>query len=372
MIRNIFLEMKICFRKPLLISLLILNVIMFGDYILMNQQIDQNKKIAQEYEQHSTILNFSYELEKTFNGGKTNLEYEKAIASNANVYMCRYQNAENRKCYEEIIEYYSSMKNLVQNYDLKNSVYTSEEYDRMINEYQYLIENKKEHRSMDTMDITQSLLKYQKEGFSFLLMFICMLIGSFSISTDYESDRLKLMIVQPITRTKYLFSRITGNFVCSLFIGLLPIVLMSMALVFYNGAHFDYPYVTFQQGIYQITSEGIVYGKILLFDIVLCLFSSTLGFFFSYFIKEGVLAIISSTSLCVLSCLFINKTNLFNAILPYSYSVYFDIISILNGEYLIQSGNNDINLLFGFFVLFIVSVFLVAIMLLDFRKKDIV
>lgn len=372
MIKNIIIELKINFKKPFVLILFACSTLFFSFFAYDNFQQEKNinEKYLMESNYHGQYIETDGDLYEMMEGYKPSI-YKEAKSVSFRAYLNRKEDLHTLESYETEILYYQLMIELMEEYNYHSSLYTVEEYERKIEEFQYLIDHEQKHQIEENMTSIHSFVQYNKEFFFILLILISMLVGCFSISEEIETGSLKTMVVQPLSRSKYILSKMIAVSLTNLIILFVPIILISFGLLFIKGmGDFFYPYVTFSNGIYTIIPEGKVMLLYLIFDVVLCVFVNIVSFLFSYCLKDSISAFLMAVFVFVMPYMVVNVALMGIQYAHLIYSTYYHPVSILNGEVLIQTGNMQINLYLGMWMMLVLSAVCMFIVMLNFKSKD--
>jgi ABC-2 type transport system permease protein len=220
-----------------------------------------------------------------------------------------------------------------------------------------------------------------------LPLFLLIIISLFSsdiMSNENDAGTFKVLLIQPISRTKVLFSKIIASTLINISIILLTLFGFFIGLGITKGfGSPKYP-VNYYLGSLSFGYKGTNMDSIRLIGI---------GKFILYMLPLLILMIIALTAICILIStimnnsttaictsiliyitiyIFNNQINAFKKIAHCIPLTYLDVPDVLNGNMIYKFGNTHITLLFGLIILIVSTMICYFISAAIFKKKDII
>lgn len=369
MMRLILVELKIYLKKPLIWVLFLLHILVFVSFCGYNMRIEDHYLGVIQREYNVNEGSISRELDIAKMKGNDDIEdFDKALMANGEVYLCSINDPNTKKCYQSVIDLNKNMIQLVLNHDYAQSTKTLFEYERTIILYEALIENDLNFIPEERMDLIHSFIQYNENLMYFMIVLICILSGCFSISEEMEEDSFKTMAMLPYSRTRFMLAKISSLFLINMILIFMPVLIIMVVLIFMKGIGNPlYPYVIYQQGIFMAVSQIDIFLVFLVFDIILCLLMSIIGFLFSYLLQDSIKALVGSITVLFLPFML---GYMLPQYAPYLYTSYLNFKDVLNGDAYYQSGNDVIMPILGLGIMLMGSILIWMFILLHYRKHD--
>ncbi len=281
--------------------------------------------------------------------------------------------------YEEIIKSYEEkniyeyLKLNLKRYELDMKFinlgydyYNKEDIQCEINIYRKLIDLK-----TLPIDINWSL-----KGFNFvknIFIYFNLVISIFTIiffadsfSGESKNKTYKILLNQPISKSKIYFGKIIGNGISTLISILVPLIIFFVLLCIFKGSgYFQYPIKVISNNGYQIVSIGILMLKSFILLIALIIFTIALTTFFSIIFDSITLSMITPIGIYFLleNILFTTeKTSKIVNLFPITITKFSSIIYDYDFKY------TGVNLSIIFYITVIYSILLLGIGLVYFNK----
>lgn len=222
------------------------------------------------------------------------------------------------------------------------------------------------------------------EALPLFLLIIISLFSSDIVSNENDAGTFKVLLIQPISRTKVLFSKIIASTLINISIILLTLFGFFIGLGITKGfSSPKYP-VNYYIGSLSFGYKDINKDPIQLIGI---------GKFILYMLPLLILMIIALTAICILIStimnnsttaictsilvyitiyIFNNQISAFKKIAHCIPLTYLSAPDVLNGNMIYKFGNTHITLLFGLIILTVSTIICYFISAFIFKKKDII
>lgn len=220
-----------------------------------------------------------------------------------------------------------------------------------------------------------------QQMFPVLSIIITLLLSADFVSAESDEGTFKFLLIQPISRSKILFSKIIASaLICILTMAMIMFGFFSaLGLIlgfgspvyptqFYTGSFSFLFHSGF--GIKLIGMKEIILMGLPL-NILFVIFIASFGILMSTVFQNSATSISVSIMLASAANIFDSQLKLFKSIsslLPFTYG---DAIDVLNGNMIGQFGNKNITFLTGIVVLVIFTIAFYSISCFIFKRKDI-
>lgn len=216
-----------------------------------------------------------------------------------------------------------------------------------------------------------------------LSIIFILLLSSDIVSNEIEGGSYKLLLTQPISRYKIIFSKIIANSsICILTIGFINMVFFIGLGIIKGFGDPDYPVQYYRANkVNALTLADTDFGGFidiktfviytLLFAILLITMIVAVAILVSTIINNSAGAISLSIILYLTFYIFISQLQVAKKIIHLIPFIYSNIPKLLSGSMIATYGNSNITYINGIIVLFLTTLFCYVLTCLIFKKKDI-
>lgn len=243
------------------------------------------------------------------------------------------------------------------------------ELEREIIKMNWLLDQNKTYQSPYQMNSLEYFIKlHESKYFSFQLLGV-LVFSCFSVFGRLDKA-LKTLLIQPYSRTRWLTCCLAALFITSFLLVFAPVLFVGIIQFFRKGIGiFDFPYVIYSAGKYQILPELQIAFYYFIFDLLFLIFLVLTGFFATYFTRDGI------KSLLLIALIFsffsiIQSADKIKNVLQYFPSTYFFMNSVLNGETSQMLQNLNITYKNGVLLYGQINIFLLFSLLFHFKKRN--
>lgn len=237
-----------------------------------------------------------------------------------------------------------------------------------------------EDNSMESYNFLKLIIK---DIFPLMLVILILILAGDVVSNENDDGTFKFLLLQPISRSKIILSKILAiSSICifSIFL-ILAIMFISLGIKFGLGnPHYPIKYFT---GSYITPFNAAVGYNFEFVDIrvfilslipILILFIIaivTLGILISTIIPNSTAAICTGIIVAVGVNIFYNQLNIFKRFAHINPLIYSNICELLNGNLLMKFDNRNLTASNGIIVLLCFTLICIIVSLIFFRKRDI-
>lgn len=217
-----------------------------------------------------------------------------------------------------------------------------------------------------------------------LLMIMVFLFSSDLMSVENDEGTFKFLLLQPISRTKVLFSKIIGSSLMNimLILGTLFIFFIGLGLTLGFGEN-NYPVSYYAESftlgfgkangntVYQFIDISKFVLHMLTFLILMVIAYTALSIFISTIIDNSTASIASAILMSIAIYIFNNQLKFFSKIAEFIPFTYNNVPDILSGDSIRNLSNEHVTFLFGIVILAFFTLLCYIAAVFVFRKKDI-
>ncbi len=214
-------------------------------------------------------------------------------------------------------EYYLTYEELIKSYEEKNidkylklnlkryeldmefiklgyDGYNKDDIESEINLYTKLIELKTipidVNWSLKGLNFIKNIFMY----FNFIIVIFTIILFSDLFSGESKNKTYKILLNQPISKSKIYFGKIIGGSISTLISILMPLIIFFGILSIFKGSgHFQYPIKIISDNSYNVVSMGMLILKFLILIIALIIFTISLTAIFSIVFDSITLSMIT-------------------------------------------------------------------------------